>query len=485
MKKIAPFLYRRLPASFLALWLSVTAIAASAPAPATGKVFRAGAATSNITPPLGVEIVGSWTVPRAKHIHDELHARCLALDDGTTRLVFVVVDNVGVPREIFDAAKRMAHEATGLPVGNMLMSATHTHSAPSARGANALVSGQPLDDYQNFLIRRIADGVQRAINNLEPARVGWGAGSLPQHLFNRRWLPGDNSTTLNPFGEQDRLSYGPTRSRPAGPTDPDVYFISVQSTKGRPIALLANYGLHYVAGFGNFDISANYFGAFCDRIRRLFEADDQDPPFVGILANGAAGDVINESRVAPEPANKYRPYEKIRFIANEVAQEVMRVHRTIEFRDWAPLRVAHSELTLDMRRPTPAMVSRAEQILARPPNVSPVHGREAEYARRTLAAKNWPPTIDIVMQVFRIGDLGVAAIPFETFAETGLEIKAKSPFKGTFVIELANGATGYLPTPEQHALGGYETWLGTNRVEKEASRKIVARLLELFAQVND
>ena len=52
-----------------------------------------------------------------------------------------------------------------------------------------------------------------------------------------------------------------------------------------------------------------------------------------------------------------------------------------------------------------------------------------------------------------------------------------------FTIELANGSYGYLPTPEQHELGGYETWLGTNRVETEASRKIVAQILKLFAQV--
>jgi hypothetical protein len=82
----------------------------------------------------------------------------------------------------------------------------------------------------------------------------------------------------------------------------------------------------------------------------------------------------------------------------------------------------------------------------------------------------------------------VASIPFEVFTETGLEIKAKSPFKTTFTVELANGHYGYLPTPEQHDLGGYETWLGTNYVDKQASRKITDSLLgmleELAAGVN-
>ena len=76
------------------------------------------------------------------------------------------------------------------------------------------------------------------------------------------------------------------------------------------------------------------------------------------------------------------------------------------------------------------------------------------------------------------------AIPCEVFTETGLEIKAKSPFRTTFTMELANGHYGYLPTPEQHALGGYETWMGTNLLETDASRKISAVILELLGRLS-
>jgi len=136
-----------------------------------------------------------------------------------------------------------------------------------------------------------------------------------------------------------------------------------------------------------------------------------------------------------------------------------------------------------VRKPDKKMVERAKSILARPDTVKPVHRHEETYAGRILNLLDWPDHVDIVLQAFRIGDLGVAAIPFETFAETGREIKAESPFKTTFTIELANGYYGYLPTPGQHKLGGYETWLGTNKVEKGASEKIVARLMGLFASM--
>jgi hypothetical protein len=130
------------------------------------------------------------------------------------------------------------------------------------------------------------------------------------------------------------------------------------------------------------------------------------------------------------------------------------------------------------------MVKHAEGILARPKEATPMHRHDVAYAERTLAARDArPDKLSVVIQAFRIGDLGIAAIPFEVFTEIGLEIKARSPFAGTFTIELANGSNGYLPTPAQHELGGYETWLGTNRVEREASVKIVARTLEMLERV--
>ena len=489
-----------IPVLFLviAATTALTAIHGAQTAAPAARVFRAGAATSNITPPLGAGIVGNFVIPPATQIHDELHARGLALDDGTSRLVFVVVDNVGINREVFDEAKRRVEAATGVPAANMMMSATHTHSATSARGSNAMVMRAsnaetrdpaaipPLDDYQAFLARRIADGVQRALNNLEPAQIGWGAGQVPQHLFNRRWLIKDGKTVVNPFGGQDRALMNPGSTRkdlagPAGPTNPEVYFVSLQSTAGRPIALLTNYWLHYVGGVPTGHISADYFGAFCDRLQELLGADRQDPPFVGLLANGPCGDVNNvDIKAAPR---KYAPYEKIRLVANDVAQEVLRVRKTIQHRDWVELKATQTELVLKTRRPGPGLVERAQQVLARPATVSPVHSLEKAYAERTISARDWPETVSVLLQAFRIGELGVAAIPFETFTATGLAIKAASPFKDTFTIELANGSNGYLPTPEQHELGGYETWLGTNRVEVEASRKIEATIGALFTRL--
>jgi neutral ceramidase len=458
---------------------------------AQSRVFRAGASVSNITPYLGNGIVGNFgTPPPAAHIHDPLSARALVLDDGTNKLIFVLCDNVSINREVFDEAKKLINEKTQLPKENMLMAATHTHSGTSAGGEGEKRRGwqphEPLDEYQRFLAHRIADGVQVAINNLEPAKIGWGVGSVPQHVFNRRWKMKPVTPTKNPFGGSDQAVMNPgvgnpNLLEPAGTTDPGVSFISVQSVSGRPIALLANYSLHYVGGLPDNHISADYFAVFADRMQELLKADRQDPPFVGIMSNGTSGDVNNIN--VKGSGEKLPHYQKMRLVADDVATEVLRVYKTVKHQDWVALKAAQSELSLKVRRPDADMVKWAKEVLARTDNFKPNHPLEKTYAQRSLQMQEWPENIQVILQAFRIGDLGIAAIPFETFAETGLEIKAKSPFKPSFTIELANGGYGYLPTPEQHKLGGYETWLSTNRVETEASRKIVAELLSLFSRL--
>ena len=152
----------------------------------------AGAATSNITPELGGEIIGGFLPIPAKHIHDDLHARCLVLDDGETKIALVVCDLLGIHRSLSIEARRQITEATGIPPENVLISATHTHSATSAISnaavARSYQSDMPLNDYQKFVARRIADGVRRAIQNLQPAEIAFGRVDVPEHLFNRRWF---------------------------------------------------------------------------------------------------------------------------------------------------------------------------------------------------------------------------------------------------------------------------------------------------------
>ncbi|MDZ4287845.1 MAG: hypothetical protein U0984_07795 [Prosthecobacter sp.] len=447
------------------------------------RVFRAGAATSNITPPLGSSINGGFQDGKATYVHDELHARCLALDDGQTKLVLVAADSCVIQRSIFDEAKQLVHQATGLPMENMLMSATHSHSCGTL---TAVGQSTPDPQYQRFVARRIADGVQRALTNLAPARIGWGFGSVPQHVFNRRWRLQPGTVPASPLGvttEQVRTNPGvknPSLDRPAGPTDPQVWFISVQSTEGKPIALYANYSLHYVGGVGPGHISADYFGAFADRIQELLGADRQEPPFVGMMSNGTSGDINNVDFRGGQA--KQPPYGQIKLVANDVAQEVARVCKTLAYQDWVPLAVAQKELSLALRLPTKDEVEKAREVMKQSKLYPRMETMDQVYARETVLLSEYPPQVSAPLQVLKLGDLRISAIPAEAFVEVGLELKQRHP--QAFTVSLANAYHGYLPTPEHHRLGGYETWRARSScLEPEASTKIVTGLEELMERL--
>jgi len=292
----------------------------------------------------------------------------------------------------------------------------------------------------------------------------------------------------NPYGlTDDKVRMNPPRGRgllerPAGPTDPDVTIVSVRSVGGRPIALLANYSLHYVGGIPSGGVSADYFGEFARLMeRRLESKDDGHPPFVAMMSNGTSGDVNNINFKNPRPRAK--PFEQMRAVAKRVADAVSETYETIEHDGDVTLAMAQELLTLNKRKPTPSQLAIAREYLAEE-DESKLPRRAKPYAKWALQLNEPPHTAELVLQAARIGEIGITAIPCEVFAEIGLEIKEKSPLETTFTMELANGHYGYLPTPRQHALGGYETWLGTCILEIEASEKITDVLFKLLDEVD-
>lgn len=446
-----------------------------------GKVFKAGAAASNITPQIGGSINGNMKDVTIRNIHDDTFARSIVLDDGQTRLAFVVSDLCMIYREQLDEAKRRANKLTGIPVENMLMSATHTHSAGTAC---SVFQSDPDPEYLEFLSERIADAVIRANENRAPARIGWGVGHEPSQVFNRRWKMKPGVVSTNPFGGNDavRMNPGvanPDMLEPAGPTDPEVPVVSVQSLDGKPIALLANYSLHYVGGTGSAEVSADYFGMFANRMSELLGADKEHPRFVAIMSNGTSGDINN----IDFRGGQYKPsgeYAQMEVVANTVAAEAYKVIQSIQYHDWVDLDAKQKEITLGVRKPSGEEFERAKKIMSEA--AGPImETREEIYARETILMNDFPAEKQLIIQALRIGDLAIAAIPTEVFVEIGLEIKKKSPFKTTFSISLANGYNGYLPTPEHHKLGGYETWRArSSYLEENASIKISETVMELL-----
>ncbi|HVK15996.1 MAG TPA: hypothetical protein VM533_03545, partial [Fimbriiglobus sp.] len=186
------------------------------------------------------------------------------------------------------------------------------------------------------------------------------------------------------------------------------------------------------------------------------------------------------SKGAPIPG---KPGDRCRAVAETVAKAAKKAYDSIKHRHDLTLAAAEEELELKVRKPTEVEVGQAKGILAMAQGRS-LKGVGEIYARETVLLSAYPDMVKAKLQALRVGELGIAAIPCEVFTEIGLAIKAGSPLKPTFTIELANGYNGYLPTPAQHKLGGYETWRArSSYLEEEASEKITPVVLRLLGKV--
>lgn len=437
--------------------------------------LRAGAAAVDVTPDRLPAVVNCMFPERtANAVSNRLHARGLVLDDGTTRLAIVIVDSCMMPRELLDRAKKLAQEATKIPVENMLVAATHTHSAPSAMGC----LGSDADPaYPEFLETRIAKCVEQAAKKLAPARAGWAVARAPDHTHNRRWVLRPDKVREDPFGNPTvRANMHPGYQHPdfvgpSGPVDPALSLLAIQTPDGQPVAVLANFSMHY---FGSTPLSSDYFGVFCDRLAERIGGEKGPRPLV-IMSQGTSGDLMWMDYGKPEAKRKVEDY------AGELADIAHKAYAKVEYRD-ADLAMKETKLTLGRRTPDEAQLARARETVGklngRKPTTQPdIYAREAVFLHDE-------PKRELKLQAVRVGGLGIAGIPDEVFALTGLRLKAVSPLEPTFVIELANGAEGYIPPPAQHALGGYTTWPArTAALEVEAEPKIVESVLGLLEGV--
>ena len=452
------------------------------PAPLRAEL-KAGAVKVDITPQQGVSLDG----PISKNgpvlgVHDPLHARALVLDDGNTRLALVICDACFIGGEVFDSAKQQVQARTGLPTERMLMAATHTHAAPRAVhiGTGALD-----DEYHRYLADRIATAVIQAEAQLSPAEIAWASFDVPEYVRCRRFLCRPGSVGPNPFGEEGErvksvAGISSAILRPAGPVDPQFWVLSVRHSGGRPLAVLGNLSVHYSGGSERGQVSADYFGHYAAALEAELDAGADQPPFVGLMSNGTSGD----TSAIRNDGQSYAAFEWMQVFARILAQKTLAQLENTEHRSDHTLQMQETVLELAVRRPDDARLAWARQMLSNEQAPTP-HRWTRIYAAEAFHLAKFPATKRVRLQALRIGQLGIAAAPCEVFAETGLAIKSASPHAATFTIELANGYGGYLPSPEQHEFGGYETWPARSSfLEAAAEPRIRTELIRLLENVS-
>ena len=269
--------------------------------------LRVGAAIVDVTPVQFPVLVNGGMLSRSVgEVNTRLNARALVLDDGRERLAIIVVDSCMMPRDLLDEAKQLASQRTKIRPDRMLISATHTHTAASCMGA----LGTDADPtYVPYLRERLAEAVAAAEANLAPAQVGWAVANAAEFTALRRWVLRPDRVGADPFGNlTDRANMHVASNLDnvtgeSGPEDPDLSLISFQAVDGRPIAVLANFSMHY---FGDAALSAVYFGLFCDGLQKQLTPNEEPgrAPFVGIMSHGCSGDIWRFDYMNPAAKGK-------------------------------------------------------------------------------------------------------------------------------------------------------------------------------------
>ena len=443
--------------------------------------FQAGATIVDVTPKQFPVIVnGGFLSRQTDQVTTPLKARGLALSNGETKLVIVTVDSCMMPRPFLDDVKALASEKTGLPADRMLICATHTHTAVSCMGA----LGTPADPrYPLYLKGKLVETIAKSLNALQPAQVGFGKVNAADYTAVRRWIRRPDKIALDPFGNptvRANMHAGKNWedvTGESGPEDPDLALISVQTTSGKPLAVVANFSMHYFAGERG--LSADYFGLFCDDLKEKLNGCEN---FVAMMTHGCSGDIWRRDYTNPD---SWDPKLKIEDYAEGLAEMAVGVLKGIDYNANPTLAMAENRMTLKYRVPDQQRLEWAQKIVEAMGDRLPKN-KEEVYANEQIILHDRQQT-EVVTQGVRIGDIGITTTPNETYAITGMKIKAASPLKHNMVIELANGGDGYIPPPEQHLFGGYNTWPARSAgLEVMAEPKITEsciRLLEKISQV--
>lgn len=497
--------------------------------------LRVGAGRAVITPPLGVSLAGSYTDRRAIGLHDDLYARAFVVDgglgaDGSGRIALVSCDLIGLRASTVAGARRLIEQACGIPADGVLIAATHNHSGPLTRELFASgLAGEPDEPYLAQLERQIASAVQLAWTRRSPARLRLSLGQEQGIAFNRRFHMREGPVLTNP-GKQH-----PHIMQPAAPVDERVWTVTALpsldgvtpggappdgaptggvpinrvSTTGVPLegaetvppqvvplGVLVSFGLHPAIVAGT--IIGGDFPAYLEAaVQRLLGSSGNGagrgiPPARGVaagepvvvFANAPCGDINHVDVSHPQRQGGFAEAARVgTILAAEVCQAACRL-----VPDWelaaphgASVRGARRVVELPLRRPTPEQAAWARQAAGGRMTMVPGKGLEVVEAQRILSlAEGWTgPTHATEVQALAIGDdLSIVGLPGEIFAELGLSLRERSPFRHTLVLGLANEAIGYVPTRRAYDEGGYEP--AASRLEPGGGERLVDEALALL-----
>ncbi len=419
----------RLPARLglgLALLFAATALRAEVASP-----LRVGTAAVTLEADDSMVIAGGITAGKSSGQEGQLRCVALVLEKAPTRIAIVACDVLMLTRETLDPVVAGIEKATGIPASHVLVNCTHTHHAPSTMRVH---------DYgpDDVFTRRVQAGIAKAVTDanarLAEARFSFALGE--------ERTVGQNSRLLLDDGQVFWIGARTNVVRPTGPFDAELPVLAFRAPDDRLLALLFNHSTHTIGARTPGRRSPSIYGMAAQELERQLGG-------TALFLEGASGSTHNL---------ELNGDECIRRLKTAVFDTLQRA----QSRDVARLDARRRPIRFRVRQfdeaAEEAAVARYVRKYAGPPHAGIIE-QVFRNMRRELAPRQGQER-ETWVQVLRIGDVAIVGVPAEYFTQLGIDIKNRSPFRHTYVAELANDWIGYLPNREAHKLGGYQVWTG-------------------------
>ncbi|MFA6471964.1 MAG: hypothetical protein WCU00_07980 [Candidatus Latescibacterota bacterium] len=429
------------------LFLAFSRVGFSAPQTAAVKSgdVKVGMGETIITAPIGTGMAGYARTKPSDGVHDDLHARSLVVEgsDGAT-IVLMTLAIVNIPRPLFDQVREGVSKATGIPVENISISCTHTHSGPQIGGPN--------DPYSKLLVERSIASAVEAWEKRVPGRIGTAV------------------TTVMELGRNDRrMEYGGMHP------DPTVGLIKIEDAKGKLLGVAFNYGCHpSTLDLHSYKFTEDWPYYTIEGIKKKAGKDVWVAYYQSAQGDVKVGYSAELSAIGA--AIPLRTFEYAELKGNQMVDAVLKALPSIKTARAAEVKATQKSFDLPARENYRLTVEEAQKeadnaaatLKKMEENSANIGKRMLDSYRvenyqatlrlqlaKRMANPNRPKTITILQQAFRINDAVLVTFPCEVFSEIGLKVKQQSPMKKTFVLGVAGALGGYLPTADEFPEEGY------------------------------
>ncbi len=422
-------------------------------------MIKVGVSEKDITPPLGLNMPGYFVERLAVGVKSPLGTHAMVLDDGKSVFALVSVDIISFDSDITAEIRRRASEKTGILPEAIMVTTTHIHTgAPTKRPGNVFnkISKKAFEHMKTMTVEAIVE----AYNVRCEAEVFYGMDELENLSFNRNYKLKDGTLCSNPSKFVDQLA------GPLAPIDRSVSSIRFVDKKGNNIGHLVNFACHCdTAGGGEFEYCADYPG----EMRRLLK-DKYGDSSVTVFLCGCSGNVNHIDYYLWQKVGGY-PYgmgTHYAVMGKALAEKVLSIDETATKMKDTSLALERKVFRADRRQPTKEMYEWAKA------NINTDNPNDRSYAKSWVNLYENPKYFkNIEVQVMRVGEFVIVALPGEVYSDVSLGIKAGTERKAIFTVALANAGVGYVPTRVALEAGVYEakisqssSYLGVDTAER-------------------